>query len=63
MTDIFYHGTKADLATGDLIGAGFNSNYGKRKAARFVYVAATLEAAIWGAELAQGEGRERIYII
>ena len=63
MTDIFYHETKADLATGDLLGAGFNSNYGKRRAARFVYFPATLEAATWGAELAQGEGRERIYIV
>lgn len=24
-----YHGTKADLKTGDLIAPGFNSNYGR----------------------------------
>lgn len=59
----FYHGTKADLKTGDLIGAGYASNYGKRRNARFVYFAATLEAAIWGAELAQGDARERIYVV
>ncbi|MGD9542516.1 MAG: NAD(+)--rifampin ADP-ribosyltransferase [Methylocystis sp.] len=59
----FYHGTKADLRVGNLIGAGYASNYGKRREAKFVYFAATLEAAIWGAELAQGEGRERIYIV
>ncbi|MBY0569176.1 MAG: NAD(+)--rifampin ADP-ribosyltransferase [Hyphomonadaceae bacterium] len=59
----FYHGTKADLKTGDLIGPGYTSNYGKRRNARFVYFAATLEAAIWGAELAQGDARERIYIV
>jgi rifampin ADP-ribosylating transferase len=59
----FYHGTKADLKTGDLIGPGYASNYGKRRNARFVYFAATLEAAIWGAELAQGDARERIYIV
>jgi rifampin ADP-ribosylating transferase len=29
----FYHGTKADLKEGDLIGPGFASNYGKRKKA------------------------------
>jgi len=59
----FYHGTKADLKTGDMIGPGYASNYGKRRNARFVYFAATLEAAIWGAELAQGDGAERIYIV
>ena len=59
----FYHGTKADLKTGDLIGAGYASNYGQRKIAAFVYFAATLEAAIWGAELAQGDGAERIYVV
>ena len=59
----FYHGTKADLKTGDLIEPGFNSNYGKRKKASYVYLTATLDAAIWGAELALGEGHGRIYIV
>lgn len=59
----FYHGTKADLNEGDFIAAGHTSNYGKRKKARFVYLTATLDAAIWGAELALGDGRERIYIV
>lgn len=59
----FYHGTKADLKVGDLIGAGFTSNYGTRRIANFVYFAVTLEAATWGAELAVGEGRGRIYIV
>ncbi len=59
----YYHGTKADLKPVDLIAAGFNSNYGKRKQASFVYLTATLDAAIWGAELAMGEGRGRIYIV
>ena len=59
----FYHGTKADLKTGDTIGPGYVSNYGKRRNARFGYFAATLEAAIWGAELAQGDAAERIYIV
>jgi hypothetical protein len=59
----FYHGTKADLRQGDLIGPGFNSNYGKRKKALYIYLTATLDAAIWGAELALGEGRRRIYIV
>jgi hypothetical protein len=60
---LLYHGTKADLKAGDLIGPGFASNYGKRKTAAFVYLTATLDAAIWGAELASGEGRGRIFIV
>jgi rifampin ADP-ribosylating transferase len=59
----FYHGTRADLKPGDLIGAGYNSNYGAQKQASWVYLTATLDAAIWGAELAAGEARERIYIV
>jgi hypothetical protein len=59
----FYHGTKADLKPGDLIGPGYQSNYGTRKKAAYVYLSATLNAAIWGAELALGEGRDRIYIV
>lgn len=58
-----YHGTKADLKVGDLIGPGYNSNYGKRKKAGYVYLTGTLNAATWGAELAVGEGRGRIYIV
>lgn len=65
MTDAptYYHGTKADLKAGDLIGPGNVSNYGTRKRAAFVYLSATLDAAIWGAELAIGSGRGRIYIV
>jgi rifampin ADP-ribosylating transferase len=59
----FYHGSKANLRPGDLIAAGFNSNYGTRKKALYVYLTATLEAATWGAELAAGEGPGRIYIV
>ena len=59
----FYHGTKANLKVGDLIEPGFNSNFGKRKAASFVYLTATLDAAVWGAELAQGDGPGRIYLV
>ena len=59
----FYHGTRADLKPRELIGPGYNSNYGTRKKASYVYFTATLDAAIWGAELAQGEGAGRIYIV
>lgn len=57
----FYHGTKADLEPGDVLEPGYSSNYGGRRRSRFIYVTATLDAATWGAELAVGEGRGRIY--
>jgi hypothetical protein len=59
----YFHGTKADLNIGDLIEVGFNSNYGQRKNAKYIFLTATLDAAIWGAELAFGDGRERIYLV
>jgi rifampin ADP-ribosylating transferase len=58
----FYHGTKADLAVGDLIRPGFGSNFVEREL-KHIYFSATLDAATWGAELARGEGRGRIYIV
>lgn len=57
----FYHGTKADLKIGDLLRPGYSSNYGMRKKANYVYMSATMEAAIWGAELAIGGCPGRIY--
>ena len=60
---LFYHGTRADLKPGDLIAPGYSSNYGKRKQASWVYLTGTLDAAIWGAELAAGDGPERIYVV
>ncbi len=59
----YFHGTKADLKVGDLIEVGLNSNYGQRNQAKYIYLTATLDAAIWGAELAWGEARERIYLV
>ena len=59
----YFHGTRGDLKVGDLIEVGFDSNYGRRKNAKYIFLTATLDAAIWGAELAFGEGRERIYLV
>jgi len=59
----YFHGTKADLKIGDLIEAGYNSNYGQQKNAKYIFLTATLDAAIWGAELASGQERERIYLV
>lgn len=59
----FFHGTKADLKTGDMIISGMKKNYNDDRMSQYVYFAGTLEAAVWGAELAEGEGRERIYVV
>lgn len=59
----YFHGTKADLKIGDFVETGFNSNYGQQKNAKYIFLSATLDAAIWGAELATGDGRERIYLV
>jgi len=59
----YFHGTKADLKLGDLIEPGFASNYGSNKNAKYIFLTATLDAAIWAAELAAGEGNERIYLV
>jgi rifampin ADP-ribosylating transferase len=59
---IFYHGTKANLKVGDLLGPGYGSNFVEREL-KHIYFTATLEAATWGAELARGDGRQRIYIV
>jgi hypothetical protein len=57
----FYHGTKADLKTGDLLQPGYRSNFGERRQAAYVYLTATLDAATWGAELSIGKAPGRIY--
>ncbi len=58
----FYHGTRADLRVGDLLVAGHKSNYDDRHLS-WVYFSGALEAAVWGAELALGSARQRIYIV
>ncbi len=59
-----YHGTRADFGPGDLIEPGHAANFGARpRRANFVYFARTLDAAIWGAELAAGERPGRIYLV
>lgn len=62
-TQTYFHGTKADLKIGDLIEPGFKANYGQNNKAKYIYLTATLDPAIWGAELALGAGRGRIYLV
>lgn len=59
----FFHGTKADLTVGDLLEPGRISNFGPGREANFVYLTATLDAAVWGAELAQGDAPGRIFVV
>ena len=59
----FFHGTKAALEVGDLIEAGRSSNFGAGLTANFVYLTGTLDAAVWGAELALGADPGRIYLV
>ena len=60
---LYLHGTKADLATGDLLVPGRESNFEAGRVMNYVYFTATLDAATWGAELAAGPGRGRIYVV
>lgn len=62
-TQTYFHGTRANIPVGDGLSVGQVSNFGQRNAAKYLYLTATLDAAIWGAELALGEGRERIYLV
>ena len=59
----FFHGTKADLKTGDLLTAGFNSNYDSTLVMNHIYFTALANGAGLAAELAPGDGQPRVYIV
>lgn len=59
----FFHGTQADLKPGDLVVVGHGSNYREGESLSWVYFTGTLDAAIWGAELAAGGKSQRIYVV
>jgi hypothetical protein len=59
----FFHGTKADLRPGDLLTAGFNSNYRPGLVMNHVYFTALESGAGLAAELAAGESAPRVYEI
>ncbi|MGP5365351.1 NAD(+)--rifampin ADP-ribosyltransferase [Brachybacterium tyrofermentans] len=60
---VYLHGTKAALEPGALLTPQQPSNYRDDLALRHVYLTQTLAAAAWGAQLAQGEGPPRIYVV
>lgn len=57
----YYHGTKADLQVGDLLTPGRQSNYQKDLIMNHIYFTSNIKGAILAANLAQGDGRARIY--
>ena len=57
----FFHGTRADLAIGDLLTAGFRSNYRPEVVMNHIYFTAVADGAGLAAELAAGEGDPRVY--
>lgn len=59
----FYHGTKADLQTGELLTAGGNSNYQSDLKMNHIYFTALVNGAGLAAALAKGEGVERVYMV
>ena len=59
----FYHGTKADLQIGDLLTAGFNSNYRPEIVMNHIYFTALVNGAGLAAEIAKGDGDGRVYIV
>lgn len=59
----FFHGTRAALQPGDLIAVGHRSNFTETGSLSWVYCTSTLDAAIWGAELASGDAPGRIYVV
>lgn len=59
----FYHGTKADLKVGDLLTAGFKSNYYPEIIMNHIYFTALVNGAGLAAALAKGDGPERVYIV
>lgn len=60
----FFHGTRADLKVGDLLTAGFQSNYRPEITMNHIYFTASgPDGAGLAAALARGDGRERVYIV
>ena len=59
----FFHGTKADLRPGDLLTAGFRSNYRPEVVMNHIYFTALRDGAGLAAELAAGDGAPRVYLV
>ena len=62
-TGPYFHGTRADLQVGDLLTAGFRSNYDGRVVMNHIYFTAWPKGAGLAADIAKGDGRARVYIV
>lgn len=60
-TGPFFHGTKADLTVGDLLSAGFRSNYRPEIVMNHIYFTALKDGAGLAAELVSGGAEPRVY--
>ncbi|OYO09426.1 rifampin ADP-ribosyl transferase [Enemella evansiae] len=60
---VFLHGTRTEFAPGDLLAPGHESNFETGRKLHHVYFTETLDSAVWGAELARGDGPGRIYVV
>ena len=59
----FFHGTKADLQVGELLTAGFRSNYRPSIVMNHIYFTALRDGAGLAAELAAGDAPPRVYAV
>ena len=62
-TGPFYHGTRANLLIGDLLTAGYRSNYNSEVIMNHIYFTALVNGAGLAAALAKGDGREHVYTV
>ena len=67
VTGPFYHGTKAALAAGDELVAGYGSNFQEGRVSNNIYFTSLVDTAAWGAELATAlagtDERGHIYVV
>ena len=63
-TKRFYHGTRAELRPGDLIEPGDSQGVGEGGGmTTYVYLTPNLDEAVWEAEIGDGEGPGRVYLV
>jgi rifampin ADP-ribosylating transferase len=63
MTKQLYHGTRKALKQGDVIAPGDSPDTADGSAPLHVYLTTNLDAAIWDAEAAGGDGPGRVYVV
>ncbi len=59
----FFHGTKAAMQPGELLAAGFRSNYRPEIIMNHIYFTALVGGAGLAADLAAGDGEPHVYLV